>query len=113
MSLVIEILKDKFVGKFIHLCVSDQSVIQPYMVYKKKSNNVTDKQFDNGKNPKFRMEAHRVKVIGRNRKFENIKILDVEWVYEVDEYSDYYTINLVLENGSKVQLSPGIEKIIL
>jgi hypothetical protein len=78
-----EILKKAFVGKQLRYRKSSRNIIEHYSEYVKKSNNVTNAQFESG-NPKFRMLANRQRVIGKH------EIFDIGTISSLDLFGDDY-----------------------
>lgn len=95
---IIKLLEKELVGKKIRYCKSSRNVIQPYIEYVKKSNNVTNKQFESG-NPKYRMIAERQKVIGKHEIFETGIVSSID-LYG-DNYNDVF-VRLSFTNGDFV-----------
>jgi hypothetical protein len=101
---VLELLSEKLMGLNLKVCVQNKQVIQPYCVWKKKSNNVTNEQSESG-NLRFRMQVHRTKPIGSHMVYDVSKIVGVE-VESFEEYNySSEDLILVLENGRRIILS--------
>ena len=101
MITILDILKKELIGKTMRIKILHEAVTQSSLVYVKKSKNVTDKQFADGTNPKFRMASSKSKRIGSRMVFEELKIIDLK--YEEDEYGPY--IGAILEGGHEANLS--------
>ena len=93
--IITEVLKQALVGKKIRYRKSSRNIIQCYSESIKKSNNVTNEQFDSG-DPKYRMIAKRQKVIGKHEIFETGTIKSVDLFG-----NDYHGISIRLrfDNG--------------
>jgi hypothetical protein len=90
-----EILKKELIGKQLRYRKFSRNIIEYYSEYVKKSNNVTNAQFESG-NPKFRMLANRQKVIGKH------EIFDVGTISSLEIFgNDYHGmfIRLRFNNG--------------
>jgi len=98
---IIGVLKDKFIGKKFKHCVNQEIIHQPYNVWKKKSNGVTDAQFNSG-DLRFRKTVERKKEIGVMRTYETSIIVDVTISYgHYDEGNDIF---LKLDNGREIYI---------
>lgn len=93
--IIIKLLEKELIGKKIRYCKSSKNIFQPYCEYVKKSNNVTNKQFESG-DPKYRMIAHRQKAIGKHEIFETGIIHSID--FGGDDYHGI-TIRLRFTNG--------------
>lgn len=103
---ILKTVKDNLVGKNIKYCTHQWPVTQAYCVFKKKSNNVTDEQFESG-NPRFRMLVHRTKNIGIQKIYDTNKIVDVK--VELGCYDENDSIVLILDNNKEFSLSVNDE----
>lgn len=95
---ILDIVKKELIGKQIKLLTYWTNIDQPYSVWKKKSNNVTNEQFEGG-NPKFRMLVNRSKHLGTHKKYEVMTVTDVR--VDLGEYNEGDTIVLILDNGKR------------
>lgn len=95
-----KIIKNALVGKKLKVRTSSKNLIQEYTVLVKKSNNVTDKQFESG-NRKFIMPVNRTKVIGHHDIYETFTIVDA-YITGDDDGSN---LELTLKNANKLILT--------
>ena len=94
------ILSKELVGKMYRYCIYDKPIMLQYTVTKKKQG-ATLKQFQD--NPeRFGFPLVREKKIGRDRKFEESKIIRA-WI-DSEEYKGHY-IMAELENGKILELT--------
>lgn len=99
------LLKKELIGKTLRVMTSYNPVVSKVLVYKKKSKNVTDEQF-NSKSLKYCQLVNRTKILGLNQTFENLKIIDVQLEVQDYEYEGmYYQIVLVLEKNQHQYMS--------
>ena len=94
------ILKEALVGKQLKVRVYSHNIIQPYLVWKKKSANVTDAQFESG-SLKYRMPVNRTKVIGYHEKFEIFTISNVWITTDFDMGGGGSTLHLSCKDGGR------------
>ena len=93
-----EILKQALVGKQLRYTKYSKNITQKYSEYVKKSNSVTNSQFNSG-NPKYRMVANREKIVGKHQ------IFDVATISSLEIYGDDYHgtfIRVRFDNGDFV-----------
>jgi len=96
---IVDILRKELIGKRVRLLTYSNDIFQEYIVWGKKSKNVTNEQFEGG-DLKYRKQINRRKKIGQHKIFENLLITDVRLVLAQDyDESDY--LFLLLENGSE------------
>jgi hypothetical protein len=100
---LLDLIKPYFIGKTLKYLFSHKAVKQDYLIRKKKSNNVTDDQF-NSENPKYSMWIKRSKHIGYHMIFEQSKIIKVEMIYSGDEFESWQMAELTLENDVKISV---------
>jgi hypothetical protein len=74
---ILELVKKELVGKELRICTSSEPIIKEISKVIKKSGNVTDEQFESG-DPKYTRVHTYTKTVGRDQKFDNFKIIDVE-----------------------------------
>lgn len=94
---IITFLEKNLLGKKIRYRKSSRNIIQSYCEFVKKSNNVTNKQFESG-NTKYRMITERQKVIGKHEIFETATIKSID--LHGDDYG--VVIRLIFDNGDFV-----------
>lgn len=93
---IIGILEKELIGKLVEVCIYDKPIIEKYSIEVKKSISVTDKQFLSG-DKKYRVNSIKEKVIGRDKKFEQSKIIRI-W-FETEEFGNGKILRAELENG--------------
>jgi hypothetical protein len=100
---LLDLITQYFIGKTLKYLIYNTPVTQESLVRKKKSNNVTNDQFDSG-NPKYSMLVKRTKRIGYHMIFEESKIIKVETRFSGYERETWETIDLTLENDVQVSV---------
>ena len=100
---ILDLIKPYFIGKTLKYLIYSTPVTQESLVRKKKSNNVTNGQFDSG-NPKYSMLVKRTKKIGYHKIFEESKIVKIETRFSGDEWETWETVDLTLENDVQVSI---------
>lgn len=100
---ILDLIKPYFIGKTLKYLVSHKHITQDYLLRKKKSHSVTDKQFESGIQ-KYSQFVTRKKIIGKHLIFESAKILDVI-VKTYEDYDSSYTyLEFVLSNDMEYQI---------
>lgn len=94
----IDILNSELVGKKLRYRKSSRKIIQYYAEWAKKSNNVTNSQFNSG-DPKYRMLSNKQKVIGKHEIFETATIISID-IFGDDYHGTF--IKLRFDNGDFV-----------
>lgn len=94
-----KILKDALVGKKLKVKTSSVNLIQEYSVWKKKSANVTNGQFESG-DKKYRMQVNRTKVIGNHDKYETFTISSV-YINATSDWEGGSDLHLVCKEGGR------------
>lgn len=101
---ILDLIKPYFIGKTLKYLFLHKVLRQDYLVRKKKSNNVSDDQFNSG-NPKYSMMVKRSKPIGYHMIFEESKIINIEIIYSGGEFeSGGQMTELTLENDVKLSV---------
>jgi hypothetical protein len=98
---VLSLMKEKLVGKTLKI-KKITSINQDYSVWVKKSNNVTNTQFDSG-NLKFRKLITRTKRIGTHTIFNYFIIEDIYVSYS-NGYDGYNGLRLKLSGDNETTL---------
>jgi hypothetical protein len=99
------ILEKELIGKTVKI-VTVKNIMETYEVEVKKSNNVTDKQFNSG-NKKYRMKSTRTRICGQDTKINFYKIKEID-LFVVDEYSEYIGLSALMEDGSSHRFTDDI-----
>jgi len=104
---LLSVIKQALIGKSIRICTYCVTLFEEKNTYIKSSVGVTNAQFESG-NPKFREKSVEKVKIGRDRIFEDTKIVDV-----YIESGESYRINsgeirLILENGEIICMSSSM-----
>lgn len=91
---ILDILSNELIGKSIRVQTFSKPIQEKYYVRVKKSNSVTDAQFNSG-NPKFSYLQQRVRVIGYHAKYDTFTITDfhMEQGHEYREIYSYITLS--------------------
>lgn len=94
---ILEIIRTALVGKSIKVQTYKKQICEMFYVRIKKSNNVTDAQFNSG-NTKFSYMQPKHKVIGYHAKYETLTITDFR-IENGCEYNEIYSY-ITLSNGT-------------
>jgi hypothetical protein len=100
------VMKAVLIGKDLKYAKIIKGISQPFNVYRKKSNGVTDKQFES-KNPRFVNVVSKNVWIGRHIVFDYSKIVDIQ--VETGNHESYNYLIVVLENGHETVLEVDAE----
>lgn len=103
MVTLLHILKAALIGKTIKVETYRQDIKSAKSVITKSSVGVTDAQFATGIS-RFRKFVSVPVIIGKHKKFEKFRIVDV---YIDGNYTEY-EIHLTLENGDVVPMRPDM-----
>jgi hypothetical protein len=98
---ILSILEKELIGKTIRTCSYTRPIIQEGLKKVKKSNSITNKQFESG-NPKFYYLAINRVLLGTHFKFEDLKIKRI-W-FDYSEYDDGKVLKAELENGQVIDV---------
>ena len=106
MKSIYNLAKEHFIGKKLKVCTYQKTLTAPLYRWKKKSNGVTNTQFESG-DPKYRVLIERVKRIGSHSIYETSEIVDVNVKYSGDEGQK--ALNLTLDNGKEIWIDVDTE----
>jgi len=98
---ILSILEKELIGLPIRTCTYSRPIMQEGLKKVKKSNNVTNKQFESG-NPKFYFFATNRVRLGTHLKFETLSIKRI-W-FDYHDYDDNKSLRAELENGQVIDV---------
>ena len=91
MTTILEILEKELIGKKSRVCVESKIIYTPKFTWFKKSNNVTNKQF-NSLDLKYRYKVEGKINLGYHKTFENHEIIGVNEIF-----GDDYGVTVMLK----------------
>lgn len=104
---IVSLLTEKLVGKQLkHISVFERLQQESTIWVKKPS--ATERQFKGG-NPRFRIAKSYPKHLGFRTQFDYSEIVKIE--FEAGHYDEHDTINIILANGKKIDMSLEAEVI--
>ena len=106
---IIDTIKELLIGRSLNIRIKYEPIYELYAEIVKKSANVTDKQFDSGLE-KYRMVAHRKRIIGYDTEFKVKKIIDIVDTGG-DDYDGYIVIKLDDDTTLQLDMSSEIDLI--
>ena len=98
---ILSILEKELIGLPIRTCTYSKPIIQEGLKKVKKSNNVTNKQFESGNSKFYFFATNRVR-LGTHLKFEDLTIKRI-W-FENNDYDEGKTLRAELENGDVIEV---------
>jgi len=104
---ILDVIKETLIGKSLNIKVKHEPIIEFYDDIVKKSNSVTNKQFESG-DPKYTMVAHRRRITGYDTVYQHKKIIDIIDTGG-DDYGGYIIVKFEDNTTYNIDLMDDIE----